>query len=83
MSSIYRIKKIPDVKREGQPLRFMDLGDDGYRLYGKFPDSDNAKEWTLILEYKHADFPGMANALVEHLMRGAEPYIEEDPNVEK
>lgn len=74
MGQITRIKQMTDPSRPKSGV--MDLGDDGFRLYGRFPNSTNAREWTLIMEYKHADFPSMASCVVENLMLGAAPYDE-------
>ena len=81
MSQIHRIKTLLEPGRK--PAQPMDLGDDGYRLYGRYPGSVNARGWTLIMEYKHADVVSMASCVIETLMRGAQPYDEAaDPMAE-
>ena len=72
MPNIHRVKTLLEPGRK--LVAPMDLGDDGYRLYGRYPSSTNARGWTLIMEYKHADVISMASCVIETLMRGAQPY---------
>jgi hypothetical protein len=66
MSNRYRV-----VEREGKPSIL--LRDDGYRIRGRYlPDGDTDEIPSgefLIAEYKQCDFPDMAQALADLVMK--------------
>lgn len=48
---------------------------DGYRFYIIVEEGPtvNAREWTHLMEYKHCDYPGLADSVVEKMIAALEP----------
>jgi hypothetical protein len=51
--------------------RIVELYDDGYRIFGKWVSANpvnGPEEPELIMEYKHCNFPSLADAAIDLLM---------------